>query len=460
MRRSMRNTFEGMTFYESTFETKNGILVREIEERPRGRGNWSYSGLVDWLGQTLQHSERQAFEERWTTKFGRRRDPFSPSPETVDISITDWCDFGCAYCYQDSTPKQKHAPNDLVDRVIKSFTHAPYQIAIGGGEPTSHPDFPGILVRASKAGVVPNYTTAGHIIRPDVVEATNAVCGGVAMTFHSWKGLPWFAEHYKKLRSLLTCTLNVHLIADKDVAVNLNALRKLQNEVGSLSIVLLAYYPDVGRGNLEGLMPKTVYHGTFPMAVKLAVESGMTLAFSEGLLPYFLSRPELGVETKFASRAEGLFSAYVDPRGRMSSSSFDPPPKPNDKLESVPAETDVDVEERLAQDLATHTTVWESSLQEQWNQLGGWGYGPSGGSCYDCKHKDSCATPNKHHYFACAYASHNGTPVPLNASAQRQLDEMAVVTESMAAAKRLGRKLTDAEQAVFTARLHALEERD
>lgn len=458
MRRSMKNTFEGQTFYESTFESTTGVLVREVESRPRGRSK--YTDLRDWLTEDMPWQERQEFQKRWDAKYGYRREPFSPSPETVDISITDWCDFGCTYCYQDSTAKRKHAPNDLVDRVIKSFTHPPYQIAIGGGEPTVHPDFPGILRRARELGVVPNYTTAGHIVRPEVIEATNQVCGGVAMTFHAWKGLPWFAEHYKRLRSLLTVQLNVHLIADKDVATNLEALTALQKDVGKLNVVLLAYYPDVGRGTLSGIMPKTVYGGSFPLAVKRAVASKMTLAFSEGLLPYFLSRPELGVETKFAARAEGLFSAYVDPRGRLSHSSFDPPPKPEAELERDEDETDDQLKQRKTEFLARFPTVWEGSLQSQWDKLYSWRGAAWGGSCYDCKLADACATPNIHHYLACAYATHNGGDAPLNDEAQRQVDEMKIIDEMMQAAKVLGRDLTEEERAPYTERFQALRNTD
>lgn len=358
-------------------------------------------------------------------------------------------------CYQDSTAKQRHAPNDLVDKVIKSFTHPPYQIAIGGGEPTAHPDFPNILMRARELGTVPNYTTAGHIVRPEVVEATNQVCGGVAMTFHAWKGVEWFKEHYTKLRSVLKVQLNVHLIADKDVATNLEALTALQRDVGKLNVVLLAYYPDVGRGTMAGIMPKPVYSGTFPLAITRAIASKMTLAFSEGLLPYFLSRPELGVETKFASRAEGLFSAYVDPRGRMSYSSFDPPPKLTDKPPRWKEETDEVYEKRVKDNFESYPTAWNGSLQGQWNKLRSWHHEPHGGTCYDCKLRDSCSTPNIHHYFACAYASHNGNNPPLNADAQAQQDEMLLIREMIAAEKALGREMTEDERVPWQKRFRA-----
>jgi organic radical activating enzyme len=457
----MKNTFEGKTFYESAFEPTRGVLVREVEDRPHGRLSYG-AGLSEWLSEELPWPERHAFQERWRAKFGHRSLPFSPSPETVDISITDWCAFGCSYCYQDSTAKQAHAPKDLVDKVIHSFDYKPYQVAIGGGEPTAHPDFPEILLNARQAGVVPNYTTAGNVIRPEVIEATNEACGGVAMTYHSWKGLHWFEEHYVKLRKLLKVQLNVHLIADKDVATNLEALTALQRAVGRLNVVMLAYYPDVGRGTLHNIMPKAVYAGSLPLAITSAVASGMTLAFSEGLLPYFLSRPELGVETRFASKAEGLFSAYVDPRGRLSSSSFDPPPKPVnlDATEKFVPEYEEDTPEArqtsAEQELALYPTVWEGRLQDQWDRKRGWDSQPRGATCYSCRLSGSCATPSVHHYFACAFATHNGKQAPLSAEAQQRLNEQKLYEEIAEQEKQLGRQLTPEEYVPYTERFKAI----
>lgn len=457
MRRSMKNTFEGKTFYESTFDSATGVLVREVELRPRGRSR--YDDLRDWLALDLPPKEMYGFRTRWEHKFGYRQEPFAPSPETVDVSITDYCAMGCSYCYMDSTANKKHALTNLVAQVIRSFDLPPYQVAIGGGEPVSHPDLPEILEHARELGTVPNYTTAGNIIRPEVIEATNRVCGGVAMTYHAWRGVEWFKERYKRLRELLTVRLNVHLIADKDVAYNLAMLTVLQKEVGRMNVVLLAYYPDAGRGTLSGIMPKKVYNETLPSAVKAAIDSKMTLAFSEGLLPYFLSRPELGVETKFAARSEGLFSAYVDPYGRMSTSSFNPPPRPDRVRDLREGETEGESAQGLKAQLERYPTVWEGKLQSQWDKLHSWGEGaPHGGSCEDCNLADSCATPSSHHYFACAYATHNGNNPPLTDNAKQQLADAALYEEVRTAEKELGRKLSDVEYEPYYKRFKALRD--
>jgi hypothetical protein len=432
MLRRMRNEFEGITFYESSFDQATGTLIRVVEVPEGGQGYVMGDSLAAHLADRLEGFRLQrAFEERWHKRFSwGRRDAFSPSPETVDVSITNHCSFGCSYCYMDSIPTAKHAPASHVADVIKAFAEPPYQVAIGGGEPTGHPDLPKMLYEARELGTVPNYTTAGHIFREDVIEATNNACGGVSMTFHAFKGMDYFIEHYKRLRRALKVQMNVHLIADKDAAINLDLLREAQEKVGKLRIVLLAFYPDVGRADLMRIMPKSVYEGTFPEALERAVDDGMKIAFSEGLLPYFLSRPELGVDTRFAARSEGLFSCYVDTKGRLSESSFSPP-EPGDQV-----------------------ALAAGSLQGAWEQLSMWGSRPHGGKCSDCRLSDRCSTPSVHHYFACSFAEHNGNNPPLSDRALRELETRRVMDAAHAAyeAKEvdLGRELLPNERdAVF-----------
>lgn len=404
MQRTMRNTFEGITFYESAFDPQTGTLVRACEE-PSERYRGSFDRLKDHLirkvidqwedgGREMPHDRYEIINDLWSKSFGWRGEAFSPSPETVDISITDWCNFGCSYCYQDSTELRGHSARELVSETIKAFAHAPYQIAIGGGEPTSHPDFPKILLDARELGTVPNFTTAGHIQRKEVFAAANEVCGGVSLTYHAFKGKGWFARTYKAWREKLAphVALNVHVLADRDVADSLTFLTELHREVGKVSVILLAYYPDVGRGRMDRVMPKPVYMDALPKAIQVARGMGMRIAFSEGLLPFFLSRQGLGVDTSYATRSEGIFSCYVDPLGRLMPTSFGYPP-PDD----------------------TPTLFTGANLQAMWStgefsngrHFGGYRGRPEGDSCYSCPRAADCAIPHDYHYLACAFAPHN-----------------------------------------------------
>lgn len=86
-------------------------------------------------------------------------------PELVDIKITDYCPYGCSYCYQNSTEQGLHADYDkLVSMIELMKEKGVFELAIGGGEPTLHPQFHNIIEACNKKNddggyIVPNFTT-------------------------------------------------------------------------------------------------------------------------------------------------------------------------------------------------------------------------------------------------------------------------------------------------------------
>jgi hypothetical protein len=110
-------------------------------------------------------------------------------PEFYDVKITDRCDGRCSYCYQDSSIGSSHFKN--VPEKIRSFfgkmdgNQRPFQVAIGGGEPTLHPEFYEICKTFKEIGIDPNYTTNGlHLHERRVLEATDKFVNGVAVSCH------------------------------------------------------------------------------------------------------------------------------------------------------------------------------------------------------------------------------------------------------------------------------------
>lgn len=84
----------------------------------------------------------------------------STFPELIDIKITDYCDAGCAFCYQGSTTEGRHADVGLVNDLAYELSRwNVFEVAIGGGEPTDHPNFVHILENFRQNNVIPNFTT-------------------------------------------------------------------------------------------------------------------------------------------------------------------------------------------------------------------------------------------------------------------------------------------------------------
>lgn len=150
-------------------------------------------------------------------------------PEFYDVKITDNCSGKCKYCYMNSLPNTNHF-DDIVGKTDRFFgkmtvNQRPFQVAIGGGEPTSHPDFIPLLEKFYNLGITPNYTTNGMFFddgKPyrgkrvvDIINATNKYCGGVAISCHPH--LLYYWTNAATLFNKAGIKLNFHIIiSDKE----------------------------------------------------------------------------------------------------------------------------------------------------------------------------------------------------------------------------------------------------
>lgn len=111
------------------------------------------------------------------------------TPELVDLKLTDYCDKGCSYCYQGSTTKGRHASMAQVESILQALAgNRVFEVAFGGGEPTSHPNFVEILKLTRSLGMVPNFTTRhAKFLRehPELFDANDPIVGGVAFSVDS-----------------------------------------------------------------------------------------------------------------------------------------------------------------------------------------------------------------------------------------------------------------------------------
>lgn len=78
-------------------------------------------------------------------------------PESIDVKITNYCDKGCAYCHENSNKQGKHGDLDILFNILSPFPSG-IELAIGGGNPLSHPDLYGFLVKLKERGFIPNLT--------------------------------------------------------------------------------------------------------------------------------------------------------------------------------------------------------------------------------------------------------------------------------------------------------------
>nr|WP_321482061.1 radical SAM protein [uncultured Cohaesibacter sp.] len=180
------------------------------------------------------------------------RDPFwSPhGPELMDISITNWCDKGCVFCYKSSTKHGKHMALSDYKRVIDQAAEmGVFQVALGGGNPNQHPDFVEILEYTDSKEIVPNYTTNGRGISRETLEATRKHCGAVAVSAYE----PF--EETAKTIELLTgygVKVNVHFILDSEsIDLAISWLREPPAFLQEINAIIFLNYKPSGRKTFE-----------------------------------------------------------------------------------------------------------------------------------------------------------------------------------------------------------------
>lgn len=103
-------------------------------------------------GNTIVKIEEDGTKYRYSPD----NEPAKPEfPESMDIKITNRCQMMCPQCHECSTPDGKHG--NLNHPILDSLMPMT-EIAIGGGDPLSHPDLVPFLHRMKERGVISNIT--------------------------------------------------------------------------------------------------------------------------------------------------------------------------------------------------------------------------------------------------------------------------------------------------------------
>lgn len=76
-------------------------------------------------------------------------------PDSIDLKITDYCENDCPMCHESSSTLGRHG--NLRHPIVDTFV-AGIEVAIGGGNPLSHPDLVPFLERLRSRGIIANLT--------------------------------------------------------------------------------------------------------------------------------------------------------------------------------------------------------------------------------------------------------------------------------------------------------------
>ena len=201
-------------------------------------------------------NQRSGLLIRSDDEFGN--DPFwcSYGPELIDISITNWCDKGCSFCYKKSSRTGTHLSLDAYKSVLQQAAQMRVlQVALGGGNPNQHPDFCEILrLTRDEYNIIPSYTTNGRGLSEDVLTATKKYCGAVAVSVYEPYDEAFFA-----IQKLLDYGIktNVHfLLSSKSIKTAIDWLHNLPSALEGINAIIFLNYKPVGRNLNEELLVK------------------------------------------------------------------------------------------------------------------------------------------------------------------------------------------------------------
>jgi hypothetical protein len=250
------------------------------------------------------------------------------SPELVDIKITDYCDKRCSFCYQGSTEEGQHGNTNYINQVIYMLEkNQVFEVALGGGEPTLHPDFEKILQTCRWKHIVPNFTTKTLDWLKDDNRRNKilSLIGGFAYSVsceREVRELGFLLEKYDVNKK----RVQIQII---DGVVGEWSFSRIIKECSyhNLTLTILGFKP-TGRGKTFYGCSRDPHKYDWISLIKKARENGDYVTIGVDTLMVQEYRDEFekeGIDEIFFTHREGKFSCYIDSvKQEMGPSSYAP----------------------------------------------------------------------------------------------------------------------------------------
>lgn len=162
--------------------------------------------------------------------------------ESMDVKITNYCDLNCSFCHEMSTTKGKHCDVDTLIEVLDNANLPKgIELALGGGDPISHPELPELLTKLYNRGFICNLTVNQQHLKKHkdlLIELlNNNLIKGLGISINN--------NDFTVISELMTYTNNIvfHLIAGVN---NINIIDSLM--ILPYCKVLILGYKYYGRG--------------------------------------------------------------------------------------------------------------------------------------------------------------------------------------------------------------------
>ncbi len=188
-------------------------------------------------------------------------DPFMGSyPHLIDVGIMGHCIHGktglCSKagigCYQSGLFVEE--PNMTVENfrsIAEQSKGRCNQLALGGrGDPDQHEHFEEILQICRKNNLVPNFTTSGYGMTPEIAQLCKRYCGAVAVS--------WYRSEYtlKAIEMLLDSGVktNIHYVLGRNsIDEAIHRLNENDFPAGINAVIFLLHKP-AGQGTVDNML--------------------------------------------------------------------------------------------------------------------------------------------------------------------------------------------------------------
>lgn len=326
--------------FKSAFDTKTGAYVR--------------TGILDANGKDTGI------------------DPFMASyPHLIDVGVMGHCIHGktglCVKagigCYQNGLLVEQ--PNMTVANfrwIAEQSKHKCNQFALGGrGDPDQHEHFEELLLICQENDLVPNFTTSGYGMTPEIAEKCKRYCGAVAVS--------WYRSEYtlNAIQLLLNAGVktNIHYVLGRNSITEAIDRLKANDFPHGINAVIFLLHKPAGQGSEDNVLnfsdPRVAEFFNF-VDKKHPFKIGMDSCNVPGAINYCKNIAAESLDTCEGGR----FSCYISADMYMTPCSFDQERRYYVSLQGKTIEE-----------------VWNSEPFNQFRRKLHY-------SCPDCKNRDLC----------------------------------------------------------------------
>jgi MoaA/NifB/PqqE/SkfB family radical SAM enzyme len=242
--------------------------------------------------------------------------PWVVHPESLDVKITNHCDAGCSFCHEQSTTSGQHGNLNALKKVL-SVLPAGVEIAIGGGNPFSHPALVPFLEWAKGRGLIANITVNQKHLLP----YENLIAKLIDEHLIHGLGISYTSDKYLlNIKPILQATNNAvfHVIMGINTVNDVIKLKDFCSSLNKECKILILGYKEFGFGTTHhSKRKKQITDNKYEWYTTLAPlfkTAGLTLSFDNLAIKQLDLRRYFTEEgwNKFYMGDDFEYTMYVD----------------------------------------------------------------------------------------------------------------------------------------------------